>query len=116
MQQDFDFYIKLMFVPKGGAMAHAFGPGTADLLRGVQSHQSLNKAAKEMGMAYSKAWKAIKSTEEQLGFSLMDRKRPGGSVVTEEGAAILSMFDEMASAARMAVIEVYERSKGALAK
>ena len=39
-----------------------FGRGVAMLCRGVRDDGSLNKAAKNMGMAYSKAWRIMKQT------------------------------------------------------
>ena len=38
----------------------AFGPGMVMLLREVERTGSLQKAAKNMNMAYSKAWKMLK--------------------------------------------------------
>lgn len=45
------------------AHAPAFGRGIARLCEGVERTGSLNKACKEMGMAYSKAWKIMHNTE-----------------------------------------------------
>ena len=52
----------------------AFGPGIAKLCLGVREMGSLNAAAKGMRMAYSKAWRIIKDTEETLedGNRLLD--------------------------------------------
>ena len=41
-----------------------FGPGVAMLIEGVKRTGSLSSAAKEIGMAYSKAWRIIKRSEE----------------------------------------------------
>ena len=49
-----------------------FGRGVAQLCRGVDRTGSLNKAAKEIGMAYSKAWRIIKHTEEAFSMQLLD--------------------------------------------
>lgn len=45
-----------------------FGRGVADLLHGIEKYHSLNQAAKEMGMAYSKAWRIVGEAEQALGF------------------------------------------------
>src|SRR5271157_5331534 len=37
-----------------------FGPGTHELLRRVDETGSLNRAAGDMGMAYSKAWRLVR--------------------------------------------------------
>ena len=42
----------------------AFGPGMVMLLREVERTGSLQKAAKAMNMAYSKAWKMLKGAEK----------------------------------------------------
>jgi len=104
----YDTYVRLTVAKKGEGFANAFGPGTAQLLRGVQQLNSLNQAAKKMGMAYSKAWKAIKNTESNLGITLLERKGPNGSVLTPEGEHFLAMYDEMARSAALAAQKAYE--------
>ena len=53
----------------------AFGPGMVMLLREVERTGSLQKAAKAMNMAYSKAWKMLKGAEKEWGFALTDRRK-----------------------------------------
>ena len=86
----------------------AFGHGTAQLLQGIQELQSLNRAAKRMGMAYSKAWKSIRSTEEHLGFQLIERKAQHGSVLTAEGVRFLDYFTRAETAAQQAAAEIFK--------
>ena len=65
---------------------------------GVRSLGSLNAAAKDMKMAYSKAWRIIKETEAALGMQLLDRDGAHGSTLTEEGDKLLDAYlkvDEM---------------------
>lgn len=83
-----------------------FGPGLATLLRGMEEHGSLQKSAASMKLAYSKAWKMLKTAEEALGYSLADReaggKNGGGSKLTPEGIRLLhayEAFDEEANEA-----------------
>ncbi len=45
----------------------AFGPGMVMLLREVERTGSLQKAAKNMNMAYSKAWKMLKRGRKRMG-------------------------------------------------
>ncbi|MEG2083597.1 MAG: LysR family transcriptional regulator, partial [Oscillospiraceae bacterium] len=73
MDESFEILIRIRITKHDGDKSCAFGFGTAELLRGVSEHGSLNRAAHEMGMAYSKAWKSLRETEKQLGFSLLDR-------------------------------------------
>lgn len=70
----------------------AFGRGCAMLLDGVEVHKSLNKSAKAIGMAYSKAWRLIKEAEAQLGFDLLVRDGARGSELTEKGRALLLTY------------------------
>ncbi|MCL1798618.1 MAG: LysR family transcriptional regulator [Eggerthellaceae bacterium] len=83
-----------------------FGRGVADLCLGVRSTGSLNAAAKGMGMAYSKAWRIVKDTEEALGVQLLNRDGAHGSTLTEEGDRILDAYntldEHMARAAQKA--------------
>ena len=55
-----------------------FGPGVATLIEGVKRTGSLSSAAKEIGMAYSKAWRIIKRSEELMGCKLL-LSRTGGA-------------------------------------
>ena len=73
----------------------AFGPGIAALCEGVRETGSLNAAAKRMGMAYSKAWRVIRDTEEALGFALLDRDGAHGSTLTKNGDKLLNTYREL---------------------
>jgi len=44
----------------------AFGDGPYELLRRVEKTKSLHRAAQQMGMAYSKAWRLILTMEQRL--------------------------------------------------
>lgn len=72
-----------------------FSRGIAELCRGVRDLGSLNAAAKAMHMAYSKAWRIIKNTEDALGFPLLERDGAHGSTLTQEGFALLDMHDSL---------------------
>lgn len=82
----------------------AFGPGIASLLRNVEATGSLQKAAQNMNMAYSKAWRILKESEKAWGFPLTDRetggKDGGGSTLTPQAQAILETYDNFMSEAR----------------
>ena len=88
-----------------------FGHGLAALLEGVKEGGSLNKAAKDMGMAYSKAWKTLKNTEKELGFELLERRAQHGSVLTEKGEEFLILFRLAEEKAQAAAQEVFDRFK-----
>ena len=51
-----------------------FGHGCVLLLQGIAREHSLNRAAKSMGMAYSKAWRIVNEAEGQLGCKLIERE------------------------------------------
>lgn len=90
--EKFEYTIRLCFSNKG----IFFGPGTAELLKNVYEYKSLNKAAKSMDMAYSKAWKIIKEAEAKFGFPLLSRTiggvGGGGSDLTYEGKDVLDKY------------------------
>lgn len=69
-----------------------FGRGIANLCLGVRTFGSLNAAAKDMKMAYSKAWRIIKETEAALGVQLLDRDGAHGSTLTEDGNRLLDVY------------------------
>lgn len=70
----------------------AFGRGIARLCEGVEQTGSLNKACKEMGMAYSKAWRIMRNTEDSLGIKLLERHGAHGSVLTDDAKRLLHVF------------------------
>ena len=56
-----------------------FGPGICQLLTKIEETGSMHQAAARMGLAYSKAWKMMKTAEEGLGFALTERVSGGRS-------------------------------------
>lgn len=75
-----------------------FGPGIATLLHRVEEHHSLRAAAASMGMAYSKAWRIIRTAEEVFGCKLLSStiggRNGGGAVLTSQAIRLLSTYDE----------------------
>lgn len=65
-----------------------FGPGIATLLERVREHRSLRSAAASMAMAYSKAWRIIRTAEGVFGCKLLSSTigghGGGGAVLTPE--------------------------------
>ena len=107
MEDQLNCITRLRIQREGEDTKTAFGHGTAQLLQGIQELQSLNRAAKRMGMAYSKAWKSIRSTEEHLGFQLIERKAQHGSELTEQGERFLVFFLRAEEAAEQAAARVF---------
>ena len=87
--------VKLTIVNLAKQDRSGFGQGSAALLHGVQETGSLNMAAKRLGMAYSKAWRLIKDSEEELGFTLLNRDGARGSTLTEDGLSFLERYDKL---------------------
>jgi molybdate transport repressor ModE-like protein len=73
-----------------------FGPGIAELLLRVRRLHSLRAAAASMDMAYSKAWRIVKETEQALGFELLvsttGGKHGGGAELTGEAERLLDDY------------------------
>ena len=67
----------------------------AKLCRGVQEKGSLNAAAKDMGMADSKAWRMVRDTETALGIKLLNREGAHGSTLTEDCERLLRAYSDM---------------------
>ena len=59
---------------------------------GQLKNLSTTAAAKGMGMAYSKAWRIIKDTEETLDVQLLLRDGAHGSTLTEDGNRLLDAY------------------------
>jgi len=80
------------------------GIGTAWLLRGVEKAGSLNEAAKEMDMSYSKAHKLVKTLEAALGEKVLASARGGsdrgGSALTPEGLRFLERYEALDASIR----------------
>lgn len=87
--------IKLSFVNPQSESHSVLGKGVITLMKNIEETGSLNKAAKAMDMAYSKAWRILKNTSEALGCELVQSVRPRGSVLTEEGKMLLELYEKM---------------------
>ena len=111
LTSDILFNVRIKVFSPEGDRKYAFGKGTALLLRGVDEHHSLNKAAKEMGMAYSKAWKSLNATEEYLGFKLIERQGQRGSMLTDKGRRFLEIYEEAEKKASQAAFDVFDNSE-----
>jgi molybdate transport system regulatory protein len=76
-----------------------FGEGRQRLLEAICRYGSINRAAKELGLPYRKAWSSLTAMEERLGFKLLERRAGGdcggGSCLTEEGHDFLHRYGEL---------------------
>jgi molybdate transport system regulatory protein len=91
----------------------AFGDGPYELLRRVEKTKSLHRAASQMGMSYSKAWRLIRTLEERLGFILLERKTGGlsggGSTVTPMARDLMKNYVRFRRDVKQAIERIYER-------
>ena len=78
-----------------------FGPGVAALLAEVRDKRSLRAAAGSMGMAYSKAWRIVRSAEDALGYKLLRStvggRNGGGAALTPEAERLLAAYQALRS-------------------
>ena len=72
-----------------------FGHGCVLLLQGIAREHSLNRAAKSMGMAYSKAWRIVNEAEGQLGCKLIERDGARGSTLTPAGERAIDVYETL---------------------
>ncbi len=93
-----------------------FGRGRRFLLEAIDSHGSINRAAKETGVSFRRAWSHIKTMEERLGVKLVERtvggRNGGGAVITPEARMILKQFETLENDVR----DIVDRRFAALFK
>lgn len=76
-----------------------FGRGRVMLLNAIDTHGSINQAAKEINISYRKAWGYIKAMEQRLGIPLVitqaGGKNGGGAVLTDEARTFILKYDKL---------------------
>jgi 8-oxo-dGTP diphosphatase len=74
------------------------GEGRSQLLRAVEEHGSIAKAASAMGMSYRHAWGIIRHIREVLGDEIVKTTRGGthggGAFLTARGKEILDQYEQ----------------------
>ena len=92
-----DIHLKLTVRLYSDDDHRCFGPGIATLLRRVELHHSLRAAAASMEMAYSKAWRIIRTAEAVFGCKLLSSTiggaHGGGAVLTPEAERLLAAYE-----------------------
>ncbi len=75
------------------------GEGRIQLLKQIDAHGSITKAAHAMKMSYLKAWKLIQSmntsSDKPLVIKTSGGKGGGGSKLTEEGKKAIVLYQEL---------------------
>ena len=78
---------------------YSFGNGLYRLLLLIDEYKSINRACKEMRMAYSKAYKMILRSEKDLNCKLLvgkiGGKGGGGSTLTPEARKLISFYEKV---------------------
>ena len=76
-----------------------FGPGRVELLQKIEQTGSINKAAKEMGMSYKKAWEITNELNTQASKPLVitqaGGEKGGGSIITEEAKSLIAYHQQL---------------------
>ncbi len=95
---DQDLHLKLTVRLYTDDAGRCFGPGIATLLHRVEEHHSLRAAAKSMEMAYSKAWRIIRTAERVFGCKMLEStiggQGGGGAVLTAQAHRLLDAYDQ----------------------
>ncbi len=107
--------IKVWLEAEGGK---AFGDGILDLLERVRNLGSLRKAAAEIGMSYSQAWRLVRDLGARLGCDLLAAEAGGEgggrSVLTPEGLRWVEAYGAFRRECQVLVVEAFERHCGHL--
>lgn len=87
-----------------------FGEGPCNLLKKVESLESLNKAAKELNISYSKAWLTINRAEKLLGYPLLQTEKGGvdggGSYLTDEARNLIKIYEQSYEIAKKSIEDI----------
>ncbi len=101
---------KIWFEVDGDAV---FGRGRRFLLEAIDTYGSINRAAKEIGISFRKAWGHIKAMEGRLGIRLVERKtggkNGGGAALTDDARQFLLRYELMEEGIRELVDERFRR-------
>ena len=76
-----------------------FGPGICELLERIRNTGSIQAAAAEMEMSYTKAWRILNRAEKEMGFDLITRvsggRNGGSSKLTDAGEKAVTDYRQM---------------------
>ncbi|MCL6478958.1 MAG: LysR family transcriptional regulator [Peptococcaceae bacterium] len=91
----------------------AFGEGLYNLLVSIDRAGSIAGAAVAMGMSYRAAWGKIREAEEKWKIKLVDTRvggeAGGGTRLTGEARALLTMFRELKDGTDQLIMRLYEQ-------
>lgn len=85
----------------------AFGPGKADLLKGIRDTGSIAAAGRRMGMSYTRAWGLVTDMNAEFKRPLVASAKGGaergGASLTATGEYVLDRYRRMQASATRAV-------------
>lgn len=88
-----------------------FGPGPCRLMQSIAETGSLEAAARQMEMSYSKARRIIKQIEKELGIPVVIRHsgglNGGSSTLTKEGERFIASYTQFARLLRQSADELF---------
>ncbi len=83
----------------GSSKGMLLGEGRIALLRAIEKHGSISKAAKSMEMSYKKAWRLVdemnKHAKKPLVQQKIGGKGGGGTVLSESGLKAIRIYGEL---------------------
>jgi molybdate transport system regulatory protein len=98
----------------------AVGPGKIALLEAIDAAGSLTAAAKDLGMSYRRAWLLLDELNRSLRRPAVDSAKGGehggGSVLTEQGRALLEVYRRIEATATAACQDDIRRMLAMMAR
>lgn len=91
--------------PSDGNMPATIDEEAMRLCECVEETGSLNKAAKKMGMSYSRGWRILNRIETSFGIRILDTDGARGSVPTDDAKKLIEAFYLAQEAAEKAARE-----------
>ena len=83
-----------------------FGPGKAQLLRGIRDTGSISSAGRAMGMSYKRAWELVGTLNAMFRDPLVVKSRGGpgggGALLTSAGREVIDLYRAFERAAAAA--------------
>ncbi len=90
-----------------------FGDGPWDILKRIEQTGSIRKAAAEIKMSYSQAWRLIRMIETNLGCAVLEKKAGGSggghSKLTPQAAKLTAAYGNFRSVAENNLDQLYQQ-------
>ena len=97
-----------------------FGPGVCELLERIRETGSIQRAAAQMELSYTKAWKILNRAEQEIGTPLITRvsggRNGGNSTLTRAGEEAVRDYREMEGRISAAAEKLLEERYGTFSR